>query len=280
VHLLRNGIDHGIEDAETRHSVGKPGGGTMVLSASREREHVIITLADDGKGIDPDVIWRKAVERGLVTADERADYSENDVLLFTCVPGFSTAAVATRVSGRGVGMDVVKGKIEHLGGTIAIDSELGSGTVFTLRLPLTLAIIQALMVRTGDGQIFAVPLSSVDEILEPAGQKVDTIDGAPVMVLRDGRVVPLHRLDALLGVSSDARRPPQLGEHIVLVDVVGVPKALVVSQIAGRQEIVIKPLSRMLREAKGLGGATVLGDGTVALILDPRTMFPTKEELQ
>jgi len=279
VHLLRNGIDHGIGTADERESRGKPRTGKVRLTASREREHVIITVADDGKGIDPEVIWRKAVERGLAEADERAEYSTSDILLFTCVPGFSTAEVATKVSGRGVGMDVVKGKIEHLGGMVSISSAPGQGTTFTLRLPLTLAIIQALMVRTHDNQTFAIPLSSVDEVLDPVDQRIDTVDGAPVTVLRDGRVVPLHRLDVLLGVSSGAQRPPEPGEHIVLVDVAGIPKSLVVNEIVGRQEIVIKPLSRMFRETRGLGGATVLGDGNVALILDPRTMFPTKEDL-
>jgi two-component system chemotaxis sensor kinase CheA len=192
--------------------------------------------------------------------------------MLTCTPGFSTTDVATKVSGRGVGMDVVRGKIEYLGGSLHIRPQAGGGTEFELSLPLTLAIIQALLVGS-NGQTFALPLGAVTEVFAPDEVDVGTVDSMPVVTLRDGRVVALHRLDVLLGHSDDALRLPGPNEHVVLVEVGDTARALAVEAFTGRQEIVIKPLSRMFRGVRGLGGATVLGDGSVALILDPRMMF-------
>lgn len=275
VHLLRNGIDHGIEDAAERVSAGKPEQGTVTLSASRERDHVAIVVSDDGSGIDPEKVWRAAVQRGLVTESDRVDYDVGHILLLTCVPGFSTMSKATKVSGRGVGMDVVKGKIEHLGGTLQIQSEVGRGTDFILRLPLTLAIVQALVVETND-RPFAIPLSAVDEVFRAEDVDVDTVDGALVVVLRDRSVVPLHRLDALL-YDGDPREKPHPDSSIVLVRVGPTYHALQVEAIVDRLEIVIKPLSALFKDTKGFSGATILGDGRVMLILDPRTIFSARE---
>ncbi len=272
VHLLRNAVDHGIESASERVAADKPGRGCVRLVAARERDQVLISVSDDGGGMDPDRIWAKAVERGMVDPADRDGYSADDVLMLTCTPGFSTADVATKVSGRGVGLDVVRGKIEYLGGSLHIRQRPTGGTEFELSLPLTLAIIQALLVRSS-GQTFALPLGAVTEVFAPDEIDAGSVDGMPVVTLRDGRIVSLHRLDVLLGFSDDATRLPGPREHVVLVETGDVARALSVESLTGRQEIVIKPLSRMFRGVRGLGGATVLGDGSVALILDPRMLF-------
>ncbi len=272
VHLLRNAIDHGIESSADRLAAGKEPRGLIRLTAARERDQVLIAVSDDGRGMDLDRIWRKAVERGMVLETERDQYSAEDILMITCTPGFSTADIATKVSGRGVGMDVVRGKIEYLGGSLHIRPQADGGTEFELSLPLTLAIIQALLVST-NGQTFALPLGAVTEVFAPDEIDAGTVDSMPALTLRDGRVVALHRLDVLLGYSDDATRLPGPNEHVVLVEMGDAARALAVEALTGRQEIVIKPLSRMFRGVRGLGGATVLGDGSVALILDPRMMF-------
>ncbi len=277
VHLLRNSIDHGIEPAAEREAAGKSARGTVRLTAARERDRIRISVSDDGRGIASDRVWDKACSLGLADPGTRGSYSQEDILLFTCVPGFSTVSQATKVSGRGVGMDVVKGKIEHLGGALSIVSRPGHGTEFVLTLPLTLAIIQALLVSSG-GATYALPLSAVDEVLGGEDMELDTVDGSPVAIDREGAIVSVHHLDALLGYSDDHKRLPGRHQHLVLMESAGQRKALVVEDLLGRREIVIKPLSRMLRGARGIGGATVLGDGRVALIIDQRTIFPGREE--
>jgi two-component system, chemotaxis family, sensor kinase CheA len=276
VHLLRNAIDHGIEPAADRVAAGKAEKGLISLSAARERDQVLVTVSDDGRGMDVRRIWEKACEKGLVTVEQRSDFSDEDVFLLTCTPGFSTAETATKVSGRGVGMDVVRGKIEYLGGALTIRSAPGRGTEFVLVLPLTLAIIQSLLVSSG-GQTYAIPLGAVTEVFAFDELQVDTVDAGPVVTLRDGRVVPLYRLDALVGAAEDGSAAPREGEHIVLVESGEQPRGLTVGGMVGRQEIVIKPLDRMFKPVRGLGGATVLGDGSVALILDPRALFAMGE---
>jgi two-component system chemotaxis sensor kinase CheA len=274
VHLLRNGIDHGLEDVEERKATGKPEMGSITLSAARERDHIAITVTDDGKGIDLDRIWAKAVERGLVQDKDRIDHSESDILQLTCVPGFSTATTTTRVSGRGVGMDVVKGKIEYLGGTVQIKSSLGKGTEFVLRLPLTLAILQSLLVETA-GQVFALPLAAVNEVLMAEDVHTETVDGSPIVLLRDGSVVPLRRLDSFL-FGSDPGAPLDPKSSVVLVQTGLEQTAIHVDRIDGRHEVVVKPLSRLFRDQRGFSGATILGDGRVMLILDPRALAATE----
>lgn len=277
VHLLRNAVDHGIESVEQRAAAGKPVKGLVRLSAARERDQVQVIVSDDGAGMDVDHIWNKACERGLVTSDQREAFSSEDVLMMTCTPGFSTAETATKVSGRGVGMDVVRGKIEYLGGSVVIRSIHGQGTEFVLSLPLTLAIIQAIMVKSGD-RVFALPLGSVTEVFASEDVEIDSVEGGPVIRLRDGRVAPLHNLDWLIGVGEDPAARPAAGESVVLVEYADQARALTVREMAGRQEVVIKPLSRMFKNLRGLSGATVLGDGSVAFILDPRMMFGMGEE--
>ena len=272
VHLLRNAVDHGIETPEERSAAGKPPRGRITLHAEREREQIRITVEDDGRGMDIERIWAKAVERGLVDSSMRESYSEHDVLMLVCAPGFSTMETATRVSGRGVGMDVVKGKIEYLGGSVIMTSTPGKGMIVTLTLPLTLAIIQALLVGKGD-QVYALPLGVVEEVLSPDEVTFSTVDGHPVVVLRDGSAVGLQSLDALCsdGPTTDGAMRPT--DHLVLMRAADETRALAVERLIGRREIVIKPLSRLFRGLRGFAGATILGDGRVALILDPRTLF-------
>ena len=275
VHLLRNSIDHGLEPAEARVAAGKPARGLVRLSAARERDRVLVTVADDGSGMDVERIWKAAVARGLAQAGERDTMSDDDILLFTCTPGFSTAEHATKVSGRGVGMDVVRAKVEQLGGALAIRSRPGSGTEFVLSLPLTLAIIQALLVRSS-GHTYAIPLGAVTEVLAYDDLPVGTVDLHPVLTMRDGRVVPLDTLDAVVGLEAD-RRSPVRSRNIVLLEWGEMARAVGVDGLVGRQEIVIKPLSGIFAGVRGLSGATVLGDGSVALIIDPRALFSTGE---
>jgi len=272
VHLLRNSIDHGIESPEKRKAAAKPPKGTIVLAATRERDTVKISVSDDGAGIDVGRIWAKACDLGLVDHREYEVYTDEDILLLTCTPGFSTAEKATRISGRGVGMDAVKGKIEYLGGSMSIKSALGAGTTVVLSLPLTLAIIQALLVTVGN-QMFALPISYVDEVMSPEGARLDTVDEAPVLIDRDGTVIPVSRLDEILGFSSHGGKVAP-GEHVVLVHYAnGTKRGLVVGGLGGRIEAVVKPLAPLFQGVRGVSGATVLGDGSVALILDPRAML-------
>ncbi len=277
VHLLRNSVDHGIESPKDRAAEGKPKRGQVWLTAMREREHVRIVVADDGRGMSVDRIWDKACDMGFVERGQRGDFTDQEIMLFACASGFSTAEEVTKLSGRGVGMDVVKGKIEYLGGHLAVNSTPGKGTEVSLVLPLTLAIIPALMLGA-DEQTYALPLASVDEVLAPDDVTIETVDGAPVVVLRDGRVAPLQDLATLLKENDHAHRLPRPGDHVVLVSVTGAIRALLVERILGRQEVVIKPLTELFRGVRGVGGATVLGDGRVALILDPRSLFPGREE--
>ncbi|HEY5468099.1 MAG TPA: chemotaxis protein CheA [Coriobacteriia bacterium] len=275
VHLLRNSLDHGLEPAEQRVAAGKPERGLVRLSAARERDRALVTVADDGRGMDPERIWSAACERGLVTPAQRADFNDDEILLLTCTPGFSTAAQATKVSGRGVGMDVVRAKVEQLGGALTIRSRVGAGTEFVLALPLTLAIIQALLVRSS-GQIYAIPLGAVTEVLAYDDLPIETVDGHPVLTLRDKRVVPLDTLDAVVGV-SEGQASPVRSRNVVLLEWGDAARGIGVDALVGRQEIVIKPLAGMFAGVAGLSGATVLGDGSVALILDPRALFTTGE---
>lgn len=276
VHLLRNSIDHGIEPAEERVAAGKPAHGQITLSAVRGRNHISICVKDDGRGIDIERVWQKAVESGVVDPSQRAEYDDTDILLLTCQSGFSTAEKATKVSGRGVGMDVVKGKIEHLGGTLTIRTEVGSGSEFILQLPLTLAIVPALLLQSR-GQTYAIPLASVDEAISVEDASLESVGGSPVVIHRDGSVVPVVRLDALL-FGEERTREPEPHTSIVFVATPEGPRALHVDALLGRREIVVKPLSGLFRDHRGFSGATILGDGRVVLILDPRSSFEWTEE--
>ncbi len=269
VHLLRNAVGHGIEDPEAREAAGKPRVGTIRLSARREEDAVLVDVEEDGGGIDPESMRRTAVERGFLSEEAASALSDDEAVGLVCLPGFTTGEQVNAISGRGVGVDAVKEKIESLGGSLEIESELGVGTRFTLTLPLTLAIVQALLVEVSD-RIYALPLANVTEIVKVEQDKLRTIHNEDVILLH-GRVLPLVYAEEALGVAD--RRRGSLAEREVVVAGSGEKlKGLVVDRLLGQQEIVIKPLDDMLRGLKGVAGATILGDGRVALILDVRSL--------
>lgn len=260
VHIIRNSIDHGIEPAEAREAAGKSRQGTVHLSAVHSGAHVLIRISDDGKGLDPEVIRAKAVEKGLISAD--AELSENEIFSHIFAPGFSTAKEVTDVSGRGVGMDVVKRSVEGLRGSIEIDSAGGHGTTITLKLPLTLAIIDGLLVKIGE-TYFVLPLSSVEECVELSREETMYRNGRHIMKVRD-EIVPYVPLRALFNING--RRPAI--EQIVIAELESRRNGFVVDEIIGQHQTVIKNLGKAYRDARCFSGATILADGTVALILD------------
>jgi len=261
VHLVRNAIDHGIEAPDLRERIGKPRAGKVILAARQEGDHIAIEVRDDGGGIDPEVIKAKAREKGLIDADTAARLGPEEAFQLIFLPGFSTKAQVTDISGRGVGMDVVQSKIRELNGRVTIHSKLGEGSRFLIRVPLTLAILPALLVH-GIGRVFALPLASVQEVLPFQPDNLRWVDGREILDLRQ-HPLPLVFLRRWLGV------PPQEGpSHVVLLITGEGPLGLVVDQVRGREEVVIKPLPRTLRNVKGHVGATLTGDGRMALILD------------
>lgn len=267
VHLLRNAIDHGIEPPDERERLGKPRKGLLKLSAHHEGNYVVIEVQDDGKGIDIEKVKQRAVERGIVSPEEVERMTENEILMLITLPGFSTSDKVTEVSGRGVGMDVVKSKVEALNGILEIETEKGKGTKVIIKLPLTLAIIQALLTRVGE-EIYAIPLANIDETLSITPQDVKLVRNQEVILLR-GSVLPLVRLHDVLDVPPAPSKNGDEEEYAVVVARVGEKRAgLVVDTLIGQQEIVIKSLGKLLRGIKGISGATILGDGKVALILD------------
>ncbi|MBF0464921.1 MAG: chemotaxis protein CheA [Nitrospirae bacterium] len=269
VHLIRNSVDHGIEMPKERQSIGKPTLGTVILSAYQEGNNIVLAIEDDGKGIDHEMLREKIVEKGLSTFDELDKLSIKEVLDFILLPGFSTAKVVSDVSGRGVGMDVVKTNIDKLNGVITIDTEKGKGSKFIIRLPLTLAIIQALMVGVSK-EVFAIPLASVVETVRLVDKDIKTIRGQETVILRD-EVVPVHRLADKFFIerSSDVN-----GKMYLVVILIGEKKyGLMVDKLFGQEEVVIKSIEGFSGSADGVAGATITGDGKVVLILDPSVMF-------
>jgi two-component system chemotaxis sensor kinase CheA len=271
-HAVRNALDHGIEPPEVRQAAGKDPEGTLRLRAFQEGSHVIVEVSDDGAGIPVDAVRNKAIERGIISAERAALLAERELLQLIFLPGFSTAAVVTNVSGRGVGMDVVRTNVEKIGGKVEIDSRVGKGTTIRLRIPLTLAIIPALIVRSVS-QSFALPQGALSELVhispeDEDGAAVEWIDNAPLYRLR-GKLLPLVFLDRLLLAAGEA---PRTGEHenfIAVLDADGRQFGLVVDGLADPEEIVVKPLSAALKGIGLYSGATVLGNGELALILDP-----------
>ena len=260
VHLIRNAIDHGLERPDGRAAAGKPASGVIRLSARHAGAEVLVTVADDGRGLDAERIRAKAMEQGLITAEARLTEHELHQLIFH--PGFSTAKEISAISGRGVGMDVVKRTIEALRGSIDIASRPGHGTEVTLRLPLTLAIIEGLLVRVGSG-IYVIPLSAVEECVELPPAEAARSGGCNLLSIR-GALVPFLRMRELL----QARTPPDPYQKVVIIAAGEQRVGLVVDQILGSHQTVIKSLSRLQGDVKTFSGATILGDGTVALILD------------
>jgi chemosensory pili system protein ChpA (sensor histidine kinase/response regulator) len=266
LHLIRNAVDHGLEPTEVRLALGKAASGTIALRAAHEGNHVVLTISDDGRGIDFEQVREAIVRRGLVTADEANGLSEEELLEFLFRPGFSTRDEISELSGRGVGLDVVKTKVEALKGTVTVTSTLGRGTIFTIRLPMTLAVVRALLVRAGD-QTYAVPLEAVEQILRPKETDLDRVGRELVLRVGDS-VCPLVPLTRIFGLrqsaDSEATRSP-----VVVLKVAGRRTAVAVDQLVGGREVVVKSLGQQLRRLPGVSGATLLGDGSVVLILNP-----------
>jgi len=266
VHLVRNAVDHGIETPEEREAAGKPRRGKVVLSAEQEGDHILLCIEDDGKGMDPEVLRRKAVEKGIMDAETAARLDEKECYNLIFHAGFSTKEEISDVSGRGVGMDVVKTKIAQINGTVEIDSEKGKGSKITIKLPLTLAILPTLMVVLGQ-QPFALPLGSVVEIFNLDLSRTHTVDGQMTIQVR-GRALPLFYLSNWLVHNGAMHGQPTDNGHVVVVNVGGVQVGLVVDFLIGQEEVVIKPLGALLQGLEGMAGATITSDGKIALILD------------
>lgn len=270
VHLIRNSLDHGVEHPDERIAKGKNPTGEVGLIARHEGNNVVIMVTDDGKGINPDIIKTKAVEKGMISQEDADRLSDNEAVRLVFMAGFSTADVVTDVSGRGVGMDVVKNKIESLGGLIDVETKLDEGSVFKIRLPLTLAIIQALLVKIQE-ETYAIPLGSIDSTINITAEDIKTVQNKEVILLR-GQIIPIIRLGQMLNVP--VVNNAEGNDLFVVVVHMGDQKAgIIVDNLIGQQEIVIKTLGKLLAGIKVIAGATILGDGQVALILDVGTIM-------
>lgn len=260
VHLLRNAVDHGLETPEERERAGKPRKGRVRLAASQRGERIVIVVSDDGRGMNPDILRRKAVEKGVIDQAQAERLSETECLELIFRPGFSTASTVSDISGRGVGMDVVKTRVAELGGTLQVRSKLGQGSELELTVPLTLAILRVLMVRVGE-RLFAMPLSNVDEVFELAQGQDRLLDGSLVAAHRD-RALPLGDLSAWSGAADTA------GRHVVVLHIGHQRIGCLVHAVIGREDVMVKPLGPLFAGLPGVAGATVTGDGRLALVLD------------
>ncbi|WP_347904788.1 chemotaxis protein CheA [Pseudomonas purpurea] len=269
VHLVRNAVDHGIESPEEREASGKSRGGKVILAAEQEGDHILLSISDDGKGMDPNVLRAIAVKRGVMDKDAADRLSDTECYNLIFAPGFSTKTEISDVSGRGVGMDVVKTKISQLNGSINIYSTKGQGSKIVIKVPLTLAIMPTLMVMLGN-QAFAFPLVNVNEIFHLDLSRTNVVDGQEVVIVRD-KALPLFYLKRWL-VSSAAHEEQREG-HVVILSVGTQRIGFVVDQLVGQEEVVIKPLGKMLQGTPGMSGATITGDGRIALILDVPSML-------
>ncbi|CAG9296180.1 chemotaxis protein CheA [Celerinatantimonas diazotrophica] len=265
VHLVRNSVDHGIEMPDVREAAGKPRTGVITLSASQEGDHILLQIADDGAGMDPEKLKSIAIERGVMDADAAARMSDNEAYNLIFAPGFSTKKEISDISGRGVGMDVVKTGITKLNGQIDIDSHQGVGTTLRIKVPLTLAILPTLMVSVGE-QIFALPLTSVNEIFHLDLTKTNVVDGQETVIVRD-KPIPLFYLQSWLIRNHPKGSKPKDG-HVVVVQVNTLQVGFVVDSLIGQEEVVIKALDQLLHGTPGMAGATITSDGRIALILD------------
>ncbi len=270
VHLVRNSVDHGIELPADRESKGKSRVGKVILAAEQEGDHILLSITDDGGGMDPDKLRGIAVEKGLMDEDAAGRLSDSEAFALIFAPGFSTKKEISDVSGRGVGMDVVKTKITQLNGSIEIDSSMGEGTRITIKVPLTLAIMPTLMIMLGN-QTFALPLVSVNEIFHMDLTKSNVVDGQECVTVRE-KAVPIFHLKRWL-VTGAMNDPNPEEAHVVIVSVGTQRVGFVVDQLIGQEEVVIKPLGKMLHGTPGMAGATITGDGTIALILDVPSML-------
>ncbi|WP_027407311.1 chemotaxis protein CheA [Anaerovibrio sp. RM50] len=270
MHLLRNSLDHGVEHPDEREAKGKPRTGEVGLIARHEGNNVVIMVTDDGSGINADKIRNKAVEKGMISREEADALPDADAVRLIFLPGFSTAEVITDVSGRGVGMDVVRSKIESLGGNVDVETKIDEGSVFKIKLPLTLAIIQAMLVKV-QNEMYAIPLGSIDSTINITPDDIKTVQNKEVIVLR-GEIIPIARLGEVLSVPKGEETDEE-DIFVVVVHVGDHKMGIVVDNLIGQQEIVIKTLGKLLSGLKMLAGATVLGDGHVAMILDVSSLM-------
>jgi two-component system chemotaxis sensor kinase CheA len=268
VHMVRNALDHGLETPAERAASGKPETGILHLKAFHQGSNIVIELLDDGRGIDPEKIYRKAVQKGMFAAGTQLTREETLALIFA--PGFSTAEKITAVSGRGVGMDVVKRNIEKLRGKIEIMSEVGRGSTFKVKLPLTMAIIDGLVVRVGEDR-FILPSTSVQMALRPQRESITTVHGKGELLELRGKFVPIHRLNRRFGIPGEASQPWE--GIVVIVENSGKVSALLVDEMVSKQEVVIKNLGAFMQNLPGVAGGAILGDGNIALILDPGSLL-------
>jgi len=265
VHLVRNSVDHGIETPDEREKAGKSREGTVVLAASQEGDHILLTIEDDGKGMDPDKLRQIAVEKGLMDKESASRLDENECFNLIFAPGFSTKTEISDISGRGVGMDVVKTSISQLNGSVDIESTLGKGTRLSIKVPLTLAIMSTLMVKL-EQQMFALPLVNVNEIFHLDLTKTNVMDGQLVILIRE-RTLPLFYLNHWLVRGKGSAPLPNEG-HVVIVQIGNQQVGFIVDELVGQEEVVIKPMGALLQGISGLAGATITGDGGIAIILD------------
>ena len=272
VHLIRNSMDHGIEHPDERKALGKPEKGILKIAAYQEGSGVVIEVSDDGAGIDPDKVKKKAVERGIITDDRAAIMSDEEAQQLVLLPGFSMAKQVTDLSGRGVGMDAVKTKVEQLGGQFDLSSKKNEGTHVYIRLPLTLAIVLSLLIKVGN-ETYAISLENVEETIMVRKEDIKTVHGEPTTLLR-GEVLSLNDLGDILG--SEGVEHDRYEYPVVVVKIGKNKIGFIVSELTGQQEIVIKSLGRFLAKIDGITGGTILGDGNVALILDVASFYSTK----
>lgn len=276
IHLIRNSCDHGVEPAEVRKSIGKPEVGRVDLKAYNEGNHIVIEIADDGKGLDADLLKQKAIEKGLLSEKEADSMSEKEAFSIIFKPGFSTAKSISNVSGRGVGMDVVKTNVEKLNGIIEVDSEKGVGTTFKLKIPLTLAIMQALLVGAQE-EYYAIPLSSVIETVRIGQDEIYSVDGKSVLRLRN-EVLSLVRLADIFGVDSVLESTSEV--YVVIIAIAEQKIGVIVDYLIGQEEVVIKSLGYYLKNTQGIAGATVRGDGKITLIVDVAAMMEMAKDIK
>lgn len=266
VHLVRNSVDHGVEMPDVREEAGKSRQGKVVLSAKQEGDHILLSILDDGAGMDPEILRQNAIDKGLMDAESASKLDDKGCFDLIFMPGLSTKEKISDVSGRGVGMDVVKTKISQLNGTIVINSELGKGTELQIKVPLTLAILPTLMVQLGSRK-FALPLSIVNEIFELSSKNFSVVDGKEV-VLNRGKAPPVFHLRKWLLNNSEAITGLNGDQHVIMVQIGSNSVGFVVDQVIGQEEVVIKPLDKMLQGLPGMAGSTITGDGHIAIILD------------
>jgi len=266
VHLVRNSVDHGVEMPDVREKSGKKRCGTIVLSAAQEGDHILLVIEDDGAGMDAEKLKNIAIEKGVLDKETAAHMDDREAFNLIFAPGFSTKSQISDISGRGVGMDVVKTRISQLNGTIDIDSHLGKGTRISIKLPLTLAILPTLMVKVGE-RTFALPLSSINEIFSIESYTTNVVDGQLVIMVRN-KAMPLFYLNKWLTAYGAPITEPSDSDQVVVANVGNRKVGFVVNQVVGQEEVVIKPLGAMLHGLPGFAGATITGDGRIALILD------------